>query len=268
MKLRLLISVLCSLLLVPRLHALPPLETRRHTEAIALGKKALEYFLRKEFRTAAEMYRRAAQVEPGELTYMVGVGRSEAQAGRVAEATAAFEEVLARAPDGHPLRQKAENGLIALRNRPAETQLPVAQPAAVPTDPTPVTALPSVVTPATVPLQAAAPAPENATRPVAPVPAAAGHTRLAIGWSLAALGVVAAGSAAWLGVSAQTDQNRLDALHLPDGRYDLSRISYETAVSRQRGINDDWTGMGVLIGSAVVMEIVGLWLATTTPAGP
>ncbi len=272
MPLRVLLALLLVLLCVPtvqaRPHSAPP---RRHAEAIAIGKKALSFFLHREFRTAAEMYRRAAQVEPEEFAYVIGVGRSEAEDGRVAEAIAAYEEVVARAPAGHPLRIKAETALATLRERAnAAPPVTAALPAPLPMEPAPA-----------VPL--AAPASAHTADPEVPAPVAAPQLvvdrpppdanrserpRLIAAWSLAGLGLVGAGFATWLGIQAQGDQDRLDALRMPDGRFNLARINYDGAVARQRSINDRWTGMGVLLGAAVVLEAVSIWLGVTSGPAP
>lgn len=261
---------LMSALLTPLAHARPPKPAdKRHEEALAVGQRALEFYLRAEYRTAAELYRRAAQVEPDEFLYMVGVGKAERAAGRKAEAIAAFEEVLARAPKRHPQRFKAERALAELRAEPPPTA-PVLTPAPVPTPaPAPLAATPVdaparnpiALPPPATPSQEAAPLLPPSPPPVAVEPP---HTaELTAGWLLIATGVAAGATAVWLAVDAGSDQAKLDELHLPDGRFDLARISFEDASAHQQSINHRWTGAAVLGGVFLATEVTGIWLVVS-----
>ncbi len=109
------LSVLCIALVPMAVQAAPPRVDARAQDAMALGRLALDYFMKKQFRTAAEMYRRAAQVDPATVDYMYGVARAEKEDGRVAEAIAAYEEVIARTPANHALHVKSTYALAELR---------------------------------------------------------------------------------------------------------------------------------------------------------
>lgn len=136
--------------------AAPPKPGATHAqEAMQLGRRALEYFMQKEFRTAAEMYRRAAQIDPGTVDYMYGVARSEREDGRVAEALAAFEEVVARTAPDHALNVKSKYALAELRAA-----------AAKPTGAAPIPAPPTKAPEAPRPAEAAKP--PEAPRPAEP----------------------------------------------------------------------------------------------------
>ena len=252
---------------------------KRHNESMAIGQRALEFYLRQEYRTAAELYRRAAQVEPDEFAFMIGVGKSERSDGRLREAIAAYEEVVARAPLLHPLRKKAETALLELRAALALTAAaapaPVA-PLALAVPPVAAEAPPPVALPA--PATAIAPPPVALLPPVT-VPTVAPPDETtglrAAGWILVATGAAAAATGIWLTVNATADQRQLDSLHLPDGRYDLSRISYLEALDRQLSINHRLTGASVLGIAFLATEITGIWLVvretrapTTVTAGP
>ncbi len=262
--------------------ARPPIKAdKRHNEAMAIGQRALEFYLRQEYRTAAELYRRAAQVEPDEFAFMIGVGKSERSDGRLREAIAAYEEVVARAPIHHPLRQKAETALLELRAAlalvPAAATAPVAPPMIAVTpaavEAPPPIALPAPATATVIAAPLAAVEPPQAAQAVAPPDDTTG-LRVA-GWILVATGAAAAATGIWLTVNATTDQRQLDTLHLPDGRYDLSRVSYQEALDRQLSINHRLTGASVLGIAFLATEITGIWLLvretrapTTVTAGP
>ncbi len=234
------------------------------TEAAIVAKQAIDYYQNGNPAMAAELYRRAFQLDPTKADYLFGVGRSEQKAGRVREATAAYENVVALLPSTNPLARKAQTALAELRADAAPTQAQnlanrplvaekVPEPARAP-EPAPATVAPvpapAHVAPAAQP--AAAPAPGDWHRPV--------------GWSLVAVSGAGVVGAVILAVLASKNQSDLNGFKTSAGLYDPTRITPTDVGSRQTSINSLWTGVGIAGGVAAVAGGVGAWALLTAPS--
>ncbi len=133
----------------PAHQADPAARTARETahEAAVVAKQAKVYYDKKQFALAAELYRRAYQLNPLRPELLYGVGRSEQMAGHIAVAREALTSLRQLLPPMHPLQAKAATSLV-------EMQEVVAEPVVV--IPQPVVVVPQPVTP-TVAVEAPAP---------------------------------------------------------------------------------------------------------------
>lgn len=233
-----------------------------HAAAMGLAREALRLYKNGQFAQAAAAYRRAAAIEPHVPEYLFGAARAEQQAGHADEAADAYLAVLKNTPNSHPLHARADKLLRDLR-RP-EPKPPTPAPAA--SEPPP---LPAPATPSAEPAAgevAAAQGPIVEPPPVVQRKVAVARpdlTRRAVGWGALATAGIAAAGAALLAGSANSAQSELAGLTLADGRYDLSRISYDGARERQQRINDRWVIAGVLSGMSVAAAVVGAYLVAT-----
>ena len=235
------------------------------TEAAIVAKQAIDYYQNGNPAMAAELYRRAFQLDPTKADYLFGVGRSEQKAGRVREATAAYENVVALLPSTNPLARKAQTALTELRADVAPTQAQnlANRPLVAEKVPEPARA--------PEPAPAPAPAPEStrvapATAPAAAAPAAPGEWHKPVGWSLVAVSGAAVVGAVVLAVLASKNQSDLNGFKTSSGLYDPARITPTDVGSRQTTINSLWTGVGIAGGVAAVAGGVGAWALLTAPS--
>ncbi len=243
-----------------------PVASREHARAMALGHRALDAFLRREFAAAAALYHTAQELEPQVGEFAFGAARAEQEAGDLDAAADDFARALAVTPVGHPLHARAQAALRALQPPP-----PVAPPPPSPVG-APVT-LPAAPTAASVVVHATAPSPAAAVAspPAISAPIAtemrvkSANWQDAAGWTALAVGVAAAAVAVGLAVSADGAHGALDAHKLPDGRYDLAQIAMNDAVNAQRAINTRWGWSGALGGVGVASLVAAGWWLLRSP---
>lgn len=191
--------VTAALLLAMPAHAANPKSAapEQAQEAVIVSKQAKAYFDRGQYALAAELYRRAYEIDRSRPEFLFAIGRAEQKAGRLREALAAFEQLLTLLPVSNPLHIKAKVAVteIRLALSPVPAQQPEqATPAA--NQPQAPTALPVPVTPSVDAKVASVP-----TVVVAPVraPAETEGSRAQLrraGWIAGALGLAAAGGLA------------------------------------------------------------------------
>jgi hypothetical protein len=228
-----------------------------HADAMQLAHRALKAFLQRDFVAATELYGSAARLEPEVAEFAFGEARSLQERGLIAAAKPIFARVVALTPPEHPLHGKATAALIALQPPPPSVVL-----------------LPAVATPVTIdalPVVVAAPfamkpVSFEASQVVASQPPAHSSWRRPAGYGTLALGVALAAVGSGLAVSAAYRQSALDDHKMPDGRYDLTQVSYDTAVNEQRSINSRWTWATVAGGVGVTAIATAIWWLVTEPA--
>lgn len=131
-------------------------------EAAVVAKQAKAYYQQKQFALAAELYRRAYQLNPLRPEFLYGVGRSEQMAGHRKEAREALESLRRLLPSAHPLQAKAAASLVEMQDVVEEPTVVIPPPIVVPP---PAPATPTVaIEPIAAPLPIA-PTPELAQLP-------------------------------------------------------------------------------------------------------
>ena len=243
-----------------------PVASREHARAMALGHRALDAFLWREFAAAAALYPTAQLLEPQVGEFAFGAARAEQEAGDLDAAANDFARSLAVTPVDHPLHARAQAALRTLHPPPPVAPpppSPVASPVALPAAPTAA----SVVVHATAlsPAAAVALPQANPASTVTEIPANSMDWRATAAWTALAVGAAAAAVAVGLAASADAAQGALDAHKLPDGRYDLAQIAMIDAVNAQRAINSRWGWSGALGGVGVASLVAAGWWLLRSP---
>jgi len=253
-----------------------PRTTTDSAKANILSEQAMDYFKNGQFALAAELYRKAFRLDPGRPEYLFGVGRSEQKAGRLPQARAAFDQVVALLPVSEPLAVKAQKALEELAAAPTPA------PAAPAPAPAPVAAAAPVA-----PTPAAAPAPVVASAPPVPIvtadkikPAqtvvvAPAATALAdpipqrkvltwTGWGIGTAGLV--GALAFGGAALSERSWLEDKKQKGDSsQYDPARINASQITNSAESVNARWTGAAIAGGVGVVGAGLATWLTLTAP---
>lgn len=271
----------------------------KEKEASIVAKQALGFYLKKKFGLAAELYRRVAEIDPSKPDYHYAVGRCEQQAGKLAQARAAFERVLAMGKPGGTFVMKAKAQLEAVRKaevkqaevarreaeaRERQRQIDAdakARAAAVEAErraaEAPKTAAPSEGTPsmpAPIPSEAGSDAGSDAPSGTGTSEgadgAAAAELRGAaqaeagshrwVAWSVAGIGGAALVTGGALLLVALGDQDALDANKTDKGKFDGAKIDLATARARQTAINDKITGGWIAFGAGTAIAAAGCYL--------
>ena len=247
-------------------------------EAEKLATAARTVYESGQFAAAAELYRKAYRLNPAKPDYLYGVGKAEQKAGRLAQAKAAFDQLLALIPADDPLAERARKALaevVAAQGaaapgapQPAVSAPPAPAPAAPPPAPAPpVSAPPPPETPAAKP-----PAPVPAAAPlVADVTAAAGPparpSRVPAYAALGVAAVAAIGGAAFavaaVGADADADRYRT----VGSAQFDPAKLPKHIADAVIDDINAKWMAAAVGGGVAVVAGAIGAWQWTRSGTG-
>ena len=214
-------------------------------EAAVVAKQAKAYYGQKQFALAAELYRRAFELNPTRPEFLYGVGRSEQMAGHLPQAREALEKLRQLLPPTHKLQSKAAEALVEMQEVVAEPVVVIPEPVAVtPTTPVTVavdpprspTPLVAHVDPTPPPIVVAQPSPET------------GHTMTqAAMWTGGAFVVTGIALALW----AQIDRSLLNA--------DLGAIRGTEASSRQETINSLSTASVVAVAAGAGALALGLY---------
>ena len=194
---------------------------------------------------AASLYLDAHRLAPDRHALLVKAAMVEREAGDTKSAAAHLRQFLASAPADAPERATAK----ALLQQLEPTVAP-------PPPPKPDLPKKNVAPPVAVPLVSKVTSPPPA-QPAWRKPAKWG------GVALGAAGVITAGV---LAILASGQQATLDGKRVPDGRYDLDKISVADGQAQQRSINGKWTGVAVAGGVGVAAGAFGAWLLWSEPA--
>jgi len=250
--------LLTTAAIAPPAWAAKPIAAQDEAEIVA--KQAKDYFDNKQFVLAAELYRKAFRINPRKADYLFGVARSEQRAGRVREACAAFEQVIALLPKSEPLYVKAQQALADLSREEATPPPPPPPPPPriIEPKPPPVVVVQPKLEPKPEPKRADPP-------PIVPPPVVVQEplppsmpTRRVLGWSGVAGGSVLAVTAATLAGFATTDQAWLD-------RHNRTNITKPQIITAQESVNRQWTVAAVTGGVGLAAGAVGAWLLLTDP---
>jgi len=190
---------------------------------------------------AASLYLEAQRLAPDRHALLVKAAMVEREAGDAKAAATHLRAFLQAAPADAPERATATALLRQLEPQPVQ--------------PAPDTRKPDPRGPVVVPLLV--------DKPVPPAPPA---WHKPAQWGAVALGGVGVVSAGVLAILASGQQTDLDATRVPDGRYDLDKISVADGQAQQRSINAKWTGAAVAGGAGVAVCAVGAWLLWREPS--
>jgi tetratricopeptide (TPR) repeat protein len=113
--------------------AVPKPKPVAQTDADVVARQALAYYNAGQFALAAELYRRAFQLEPSRPAYLYGVGKSERKAGHLEQALIAFRQMLALLPATDDLYVKSKHEVEEIEAQLAhKPEPPPAKPATPP----------------------------------------------------------------------------------------------------------------------------------------
>ena len=219
-------------------------------EAAVVARQAKAYYQKKQFALAAELYRRAYELNPARPEFLYGVGRSEQMAGHLPQARAALESLRQLLPPKHPLQAKAAASLVAMQEIVAEAVEVIPPPMAVTpvAQPTPTLAVAPPVAPTPVVVEAS---PLTVVRSDSP----RALTRTAM-WTGGALIVAGIALAVW----AEVNRSTLAA--------DLGVIRGTEAATRQQTVNSLSTASVISVAAGAGALALGLYWRIGETANP
>ncbi len=234
-------------------------------EAVIVSKQALDYYYKGRHEMAAELYRRAWELDPSRPEYGYGAARAEHKRGQLKVAIGLYEKVIKQAGPRHQMTIKSTHHLATAR---------AALAAAGKGEPAGPTAKPEKPAPAAVakPPQTGKKAPAKPATGARPAPVTdAGVSQKAdagwrptAGWSAVGGGALLTTVGVVILLGAVADNDDLDALFDKHSAGNpIADKTYDEAVQERESANNrTMLGWG-LTGVGVVAAGAGAWLLST-----